>query len=292
MAAAAERRVANLWTGLGHEALGRRLHDALVSGIDDEGTVFQAVVLVRGAGDLNISIESLVGAQAGGFDLVADRTRDAIFGSTRNFLVRAEGYELEKLSLFALKLRLVAGNGHVTDCALVFNGTGHRGIVGYIQVYHAQLEGFLFGQRHQPLGHESLRGLPGPVHVPASDARAPDPQLPGHPERHFLPPDLLQRDGPWVEVTIDNGSRATASRHVYDFGARSAFRVFLHFPEGRPATVAYFARLRDFPRPWVLTREPGQKRDTLVLNPALPQFPVGAQAALVRRYGRLTEREE
>jgi hypothetical protein len=106
---------------------------------------------------------------------------------------------------------------------------------------------------------------------------------PDHPDRPFLPPDLFQSDSTWVEVEVDNGSQVTASRHVYDFGARSAFRVFLRFPEGRRATVAYFARLRDFPRPWVLTREPGRKQDTLVLNPGLPQFPVGTQAALVRQ---------
>jgi hypothetical protein len=107
--------------------------------------------------------------------------------------------------------------------------------------------------------------------------------VPQHPERPFLPPDLLQKDGSWVEVEIDNGSTVTASRHVHDFAARSSFRVFLRLPEGRKATVAYFDKLRDFPRPWVLTREPGRKQDTLVLNPELPQFPAGTQTALVRQ---------
>ena len=106
---------------------------------------------------------------------------------------------------------------------------------------------------------------------------------PNRPEQPFMPPDLFQKDGPWVEVEIDNGSAATATRHVFDFGARSAFRVFLRFPEGRAATIAYFAKLSDVPRPWMLTREPSRKKDTLVLNPDLPQFPVGTQAALVRQ---------
>jgi hypothetical protein len=57
--------------------------------------------------------------------------------------------------------------------------------------------------------------------------------------------------------------------------------VFLRFPKGE--TVAYFTKLRDFPRPWVLTREPDQKRDSLTLSPDLPQFPVGTQVALVRQ---------
>jgi hypothetical protein len=105
-----------------------------------------------------------------------------------------------------------------------------------------------------------------------------------HPERPFLPPDLFQKDGPWVEVEVDNASTVAASRHVHDFGARAAFRVFLRFPEGRKATLAYFAKLHDFPRPWVLTPESARRQhDLLVLNPELPQFPVGTQAALVRQ---------
>jgi hypothetical protein len=106
---------------------------------------------------------------------------------------------------------------------------------------------------------------------------------PDHPERPFLPPDLFQKDGTWVEVAVDNGSTVTASRHVFDFGARSAFRVFLRFPAGRKATVAYFGALADVARPWLLTREPDRKKDTFTLNPQLPQFPVGTQTALVRQ---------
>jgi hypothetical protein len=106
---------------------------------------------------------------------------------------------------------------------------------------------------------------------------------PTHPERPFLPADLFQKDGPWVEVEIDNGSAVTATRHVYDFGQRSSFRVFLRLPQGRQATIAYFDQLRDFPRPWVMKRERNQKQETLVLNPGLPQFPADTQTALVRQ---------
>jgi hypothetical protein len=106
---------------------------------------------------------------------------------------------------------------------------------------------------------------------------------PDHSERPFLPPDLLKKDGSWVEVVADNGSTVTASRHVFDFGARSVFRVFLRFPEGRKATVDYLARLGDFPQPWLPSAEPDRKRELLRLNPDLPQFPVGTQVALVRQ---------
>lgn len=106
---------------------------------------------------------------------------------------------------------------------------------------------------------------------------------PDHPERPFLPSDLLQKDGPWVEVVIDNGSAVTASRHVLDFAARSAFRVFLRLPEGRQATLGFMAMLNDFPRPWLPGENPDRSRELLRLNPELPQFPAGTQVALVRQ---------
>jgi hypothetical protein len=133
------------------------------------------------------------------------------------------------------------------------------------------------------LNPEQIRGLPDNYAVAVASRAFAEKYDPDHPERPFLPPDLFQNGGPWVEIQTDNGSRVTASRHVYDFGARSAFRVFLRFPEGRRATVAYFPRLRDFPRPWVFTRKQGRKQDELVLSPDLPQFPAGTQAALVRQ---------
>jgi hypothetical protein len=130
---------------------------------------------------------------------------------------------------------------------------------------------------------EQIKALPDNYAAAVATPAFTDKHDPHHPQRPFLPPDLFQKDGPWVEVEIDSGSLATASRHVQDFGARFAFRVFLRFPEGRQATIAYFDRLRDFPRPWVATREPDRKQDTLVLNSELPQFPVGTQTALVRQ---------
>jgi hypothetical protein len=139
------------------------------------------------------------------------------------------------------------------------------------------------GIQRLALTTEQIKGLPDNYAAAVASRAFAAKDDPEHPERPFLPADLFQKDGPWVQLEVDNGSAVTASRHVHDFGARSAFRVFLRFPEGRQATVAYLAKLRDFPRPWVLTREPGQKQDTLVLSPELPQFPVGTQAALVRQ---------
>jgi hypothetical protein len=130
---------------------------------------------------------------------------------------------------------------------------------------------------------EQIHGLPDNYAAAVATRAFSEKYDPDHPERAFLPPDLFQPDGPWVEVEVDNSSAVTATRHVHDFGARSAFRVFLRFPEGRSATLAYFARLRDFPQHWLVTREPGRRQETRTLNPDLPQFPAGTQAALVRQ---------
>ncbi|HMC65888.1 MAG: hypothetical protein E6K70_23495 [Planctomycetota bacterium] len=130
---------------------------------------------------------------------------------------------------------------------------------------------------------DEIKGLADNYALAVASRAFPEQQDPGDRERPFLPPDLFQQDGAWVEIQTDNASRVAVSRHVHDFGARSAFRVFLRFPEGRKATVAYFVKLRDFARPWVFTREPGQKQDTLVLSPELPQFLAGTRAALVRQ---------
>jgi len=133
------------------------------------------------------------------------------------------------------------------------------------------------------LSAEQIKALPDNYAAALASRAFPERYDPDNPERPFLPPDLFQKDGPWVEIKIDNASAVTASRHVFDFGARSAFRVFLRLPEGRKATVAYFGALADVARPWLLTHEAGRKKDTLTLNPHLPQFSVGTQAALVRQ---------
>jgi hypothetical protein len=131
---------------------------------------------------------------------------------------------------------------------------------------------------------EQIKGLPDNYAAALASRAFAEKHNPDHPERPFLPPDLFQKDGSWVELVADNGSTVTASRHVYDFGARSAFRVFLRLPEGRKATLAYITKLGDFPEPWLLNPEPDRKRDGLLrLNPDLPQFPVGTQVALARQ---------
>lgn len=101
---------------------------------------------------------------------------------------------------------------------------------------------------------------------------------PNRPADPFLPPDLFQKDGPWVYVSAV-GSATSAPAHAARF-SRSSFAVFMRLPAGRDATRDYLKRVAEFPDPWLPDPSlPGQ----LMPNVRLPQFPVGTQVALVRR---------
>ena len=106
-------------------------------------------------------------------------------------------------------------------------------------------------------------------------ARAYDPDKADKP---FLPPDLFEADGPWV-LLAENPGRLATPAHVQVFGGRSAFFAFLNLPKGRKATLEYLEQLRKFPNP-LLPR--AASSSGIRLNPDLPQFPIGTQAALVR----------
>ena len=97
-----------------------------------------------------------------------------------------------------------------------------------------------------------------------------------------LPRGLSRRDGDWVGVGV-NGDSPVAPEHVSAFGGRSLFLVMLRLPEGRRAAIAYLGQLRSFERPWVYTKQPGAARESLLLNPEIPQFPTNTQWGLVRR---------
>jgi hypothetical protein len=114
---------------------------------------------------------------------------------------------------------------------------------------------------------------------------------PDHPERAFLPPDLLDPNGQWVEIGAD-GEGAVAPFHIQMLSGRSVFRIFIRCPGGRQATLAYLETLNVYPTPWELnpqdigTRYPDHTRirmRPLLLNHATPQFPPGTIVALVRQ---------
>jgi hypothetical protein len=88
-----------------------------------------------------------------------------------------------------------------------------------------------------------------------------------HPDRPFLPVDLLQPDGPWVIVRSRlRADELAAPTHAEATGGRSAFLILLRLPEGRWATEDYLKRLEAV----------GEDQE-------IPQFPAGTQVALLRR---------
>lgn len=103
-----------------------------------------------------------------------------------------------------------------------------------------------------------------------------------------LPSGLNQTNGDWLSVS-DRNDLLTTPTHVVSFRGHSTFQVLVRFPGGRQATIAYLDQLRRFEHIWIYvtndssfatTNEP---RETLTLNPNLPQFPTNTEWALVRR---------
>ncbi|HET9711511.1 MAG TPA: hypothetical protein VFP64_06505, partial [Pyrinomonadaceae bacterium] len=97
-------------------------------------------------------------------------------------------------------------------------------------------------------------------------------------EQPFLPPDLFDQKGPWVQLSA-RGGEPIALAHVAFFSGRSVFLILMRLPEGRAATVKYLKTLSDFPKPWLPDPEEPRR---LLPNPDLPEFPPGTQLALVR----------
>ena len=110
-------------------------------------------------------------------------------------------------------------------------------------------------------------------------ARFPTHYDPADRQRAFLPPDLLDEDGPWVPT---HGSTPLAQHS--DEMSRSWFGAFLKLPGGRAATLAYLRMLWDAPQPFVLDPAGSFGGETrTMIAPALRAVPPGAQVALVRR---------
>jgi len=97
-------------------------------------------------------------------------------------------------------------------------------------------------------------------------------------EQPYLPPDLFDNNGPWVQLSA-RGGLPVAPGHVGFSSGRSVFRVFIRLPEGREQTLKYLKTLTDFPKPWL--PDPADTH-RLLPNPDLPDFPTGTQLALVR----------
>jgi hypothetical protein len=123
------------------------------------------------------------------------------------------------------------------------------------------------------LDHRELTALPDNYALAVQSKQYSAAYDPEHPERPFLPPDLLDTTGPWVrfqEATSE--SKPIAQRHFDGAGGRAVHVVFLRLPGGRAATEQYLKDLR---------------RDDRYLQGAarysVKQFPPGTMVAMVRR---------
>jgi hypothetical protein len=103
---------------------------------------------------------------------------------------------------------------------------------------------------------------------------------PAHRDRAFMPPNLFEQHGPWVEIEGAGDLAPVASQHVASVSGRSRFLVFICLPQGRKATFEYLKTLWNFPQPWVVRRGVPEQAE---VNPNLPSFPVGTEVALVRQ---------
>ena len=122
---------------------------------------------------------------------------------------------------------------------------------------------------------------------------------PAHPDKEFLPPDLFDMSGPWVEIG-ESGFGIVAPSHVADLAGRSVFRVFIRCPGGRKATLSYLEKLNLHRTPWahkpaeIGITDPDERRVRWepALDPATPQFPEGTTVALVRQMAVINDRLE
>jgi hypothetical protein len=105
---------------------------------------------------------------------------------------------------------------------------------------------------------------------------------PEHRDRAFLPPDLFDAQGSWVELEGRGKPLPVAEQHDSFFSARSSFLVFLRLPGGRKATLDYLTKLWNSPMPLVPIPHFSPLQDEAP-NPDLPQLPAGTQVALVRQ---------
>jgi hypothetical protein len=122
---------------------------------------------------------------------------------------------------------------------------------------------------------------------------------PAHPDKAFLPPDLFDMNGPWVQIG-ESGLGLVAPVHVEALSGRSAFRVFIRCPGGRKTTLAYLERLNLYRTPWahkpaeigITYPDERRVRSEPRLDPATPQFPEGTVVALLRKMAVINDKLE
>jgi hypothetical protein len=147
--------------------------------------------------------------------------------------------------------------------------------------------------RRLALTPEQLRSLPDNYAQAVASGEFSKEYDPEHRDRAFLPPDLFEPRGSWVELEGRGRPLPVAEQHDSFFSGRSSFLVFLRLPGGRKATLDYLTKLWNSPTPLVPNPHFSPLQDE-VANPDLPQLPARTQVALVRQMtlfdnqGRLT----
>jgi hypothetical protein len=138
--------------------------------------------------------------------------------------------------------------------------------------------------RRVALTPEEIRALPENYAQAAASGQFSKGYDPAHRDRAFLPPELFDPLGPWIEISGQGGSQEpVAIGHASTF-SRSSFLVFVRLPGGRKTTFDYLRTLWEFPEPWIgRPDQANAEPDQTVENPHLPQFPAGTQVALVRQ---------
>ncbi|MGD0759209.1 MAG: hypothetical protein ABR921_09910 [Candidatus Sulfotelmatobacter sp.] len=135
---------------------------------------------------------------------------------------------------------------------------------------------------HLALTPEQLGSLPDNyAQAVASGAFAKE-YDPEHRDRAFLPPDLFEAQGSWVELDGRGKPLPVAEQHDSFFSGRSSFLVFLRLPGGRKATFDYLKTLWNSPMR-LAPSPPFSPLQDEAANPDLPQLPAGTQVALVRQ---------
>ena len=136
--------------------------------------------------------------------------------------------------------------------------------------------------RQVALTPEEIRSLPNNYDQAVASGEFATKYDPAQPDRAFLPPDLFDPHGPWVELEGPGDPEPVARQHFSQFSGRSSFLIFVRFPEGRKAAFDYLQTLWNFPKPTIPSRNFAPGED-IAPNPDLPQFPQGTQFALVRQ---------
>ncbi len=127
------------------------------------------------------------------------------------------------------------------------------------------------------LDRNEIETITDPLAAAASSGRWPaQPAAPGGPDV-FLPREIATADGPWMTLGRDEGE-LVAKYHATQFHGRSLFSLRVRFPEGELTPATYFKTVADFPNAW-LSEDVRERK----LNPTLPELPVGAEFALIRR---------